>query len=275
MTETRTVGTGTEVVTEFLAAADGDVLAVLARPAAVRGLVTSLDDVAFDHQLRLITDESTARAIRSEFLTATRVVDLIEDGTVRLRTVSGDRAPLDALLIGPDRLASLLWSRDDRVGSLEADDGEFPATFRAEYDEVWEGAEEYSFRTPAYSRMLESLGERLGEGTQADLATALEADVTRRGLESNLDAVDVTILVAARNRHQLYELSRWGESSGLASPAKFSQAKQRLEDVGLLKTEKVPQERGRPRQRLVLAKGDLEDASVEELIGTAQSVTAS
>lgn len=275
MTEPRAVGAGTEVLAEFLSAAEGDVLAVLARPGAVRALVSAVDDVEFDHQLRLITDESTARAIRSQFLTATRVVDLIEAGTVELRTVPEDRTPLDALLIGPDRLASLLWTRDDRVGSLATDDGEFAATFRTEYDELWDGAEEYSFRTPAYSRMLESLGERLGEGTEADLATALEADVTKRGLESNLDAVDVTILVAARNRQQLYELSRWGESAGLASPAKFSQAKQHLEDVGLVGTEKVPQERGRPRQRLVLAKADLEEASVEELVSTAQSVTAS
>lgn len=52
---------------------------------------------------------------------------------------------------------------------------------------------------------------------------------------------------------QLYELSEWTETTGLASRAMVSSRKRRLESASLVATEKVSTGVGRPRQWLVLA----------------------
>ena len=61
------------------------------------------------------------------------------------------------------------------------------------------------------------------------------------------------LLAAARNEQLLYDVSRWGEEVGLASKATFSRTKTALENAGLVGTEKVPIDVGRPRLRLTLA----------------------
>jgi len=70
--------------------------------------------------------------------------------------------------------------------------------------------------------------------------------------DDTLDEVDLTLLAAAKHGVQLYEISRWGEDTGLASKATFSRAKNRLEDGGMIATEKVPIDVGRLRLRLML-----------------------
>jgi DNA-binding MarR family transcriptional regulator len=82
--------------------------------------------------------------------------------------------------------------------------------------------------------------------------------------------VTVSLLVAARNRELLYDISRWGEDVGLASKATFSRTKSQLEERGLLDTEKVPIDVGRPRLRLRLTDG-LAEAPVAELTRKARA----
>ncbi|MFB6186598.1 MAG: DUF5821 family protein, partial [Halobacteriaceae archaeon] len=84
-----------------------------------------------------------------------------------------------------------------------------------------------------------------------------------------------SLLVAAKNDVLLYNISKWGEDSGLASKATFSRTKSRLEEQGLIDTEKVPIDVGRPRLKLRLADPRLEEASPSELANVAQSVLAS
>ena len=61
---------------------------------------------------------------------------------------------------------------------------------------------------------------------------------------------------------------------GLASKATFSRMKGRLEEQGVIATEKVPIDVGRPRLRLRL--GDqLRDEEISDLPATAQKMLAS
>ena len=78
-------------------------------------------------------------------------------------------------------------------------------------------------------------------------------------------------LVGAKNQVQFYELGLWGESEGVASRAKFSREKQTLEEHGLIDTEKVPTDVGRPRQRLVLA-DRLAETDPPELVRSAREL---
>jgi hypothetical protein len=73
------------------------------------------------------------------------------------------------------------------------------------------------------------------------------------GRNEKSDEVALAILAGAKREVQLFELSTWGEDVGLASRATFSRVKIALEDRGVIETEKIPIDVGRPRQRLVLA----------------------
>jgi hypothetical protein len=84
-----------------------------------------------------------------------------------------------------------------------------------------------------------------------------------------LDEVAVSLLVAAKHEQLLYDISHWGEDEGVASKATFSRTKTNLEEQGLLETEKVPIDVGRPRLRLLLGNERLREADAEELVGVA------
>uniref|UniRef100_UPI001E4BF87B transcriptional regulator TbsP domain-containing protein n=1 Tax=Halegenticoccus soli TaxID=1985678 RepID=UPI001E4BF87B len=56
------------------------------------------------------------------------------------------------------------------------------------------------------------------------------------------------------------------------SKATFSRTKTRLEDMGLIDTEKVPIDVGRPRLRLKLGDDRLRQAGAGDLAGVAQSL---
>jgi predicted transcriptional regulator len=72
----------------------------------------------------------------------------------------------------------------------------------------------------------------------------------------------------------LYDLSKWGEDVGVASKATFSRVKTNLEEQGLLDTEKVPIDVGRPRLRLLLGDERLREADPEELPSVVREMLA-
>jgi len=99
----------------------------------------------------------------------------------------------------------------------------------------------------------------------------LDSLETARG-DDRLDEVTVSLLVAAKNEALLYDISKWGEDTGVASKATFSRTKTQLEEKGLIETEKVPIEVGRPRLRLTLADRRLQSADSDQIASAAQSI---
>ena len=61
--------------------------------------------------------------------------------------------------------------------------------------------------------------------------------------------------------------------STLASRATFSRKKTAFEEMGLIETEKVSIDVGRPRQRLVLGDERLQGVDAGELMGVVRSIT--
>ena len=126
-------------------------------------------------------------------------------------------------------------------------------------------------------RGVDLLGDRVELVVQVEVllgeVSFLEATETVDS-ESPLDEVAISLIVAAKNRVLLYDISKWGEDVGLASKATFSRTKTHLEDTGLIDTEKVPIDVGRPRLRLRFADEDLHDASIDDLLERARSRTA-
>lgn len=267
------VGSDEEVLAGVFSDASDEVLVVTPRLGVVAATARALDELDPPDNVRLLTDRSTGSRTRREFAVATRLVEFARRDLLALRSL--DAEVTTSLVLTSDRVASLVPLSDDETVALVTDDEEAVFELRGKYVGLWADATPVDLETPAYSDLLESLGERLGDDVEADVATVFESVPTTRGVADTLDEVDVTLLMAARNGKQFYELNRWGEDVGLASAATFSQAKQRLERAGLVTTEKVEREGvGRPRQRLVLSTDSLRDVPPAELVSAARSVLA-
>jgi len=227
---------------------------------------------AYDEELpsiSLLSDERTLKDVTDDFIPASNAANLVEAGDLELRVFDGDAR--SSMLVTENRTVALV-DVDDLVGGLITDDAEFTETAYDAVVDDWDDAEAFTLRTPAIDRVRQTLDEDISPDVEADFESVLESMETARGDGDGLDEVTVSLLVAAKNRELLYDISKWGEDVGVASKATFSRMKKKLEDLGLIDTEKVPLDVGRPRLRLKLADERLEDAPPAELASAAQSI---
>lgn len=224
-------------------AADDSLHVVDPDTAAVEALVDVLATATDPPETHVTTGEGTLKRATEDFLVASRAADLVTDETLSLNS---DETAGHTLLVADETVHAVVRA-DDRVAALSTDDGEFVETAARASQERAEAADQFSLRTPPLSRVRETLAETAGEKALADFDAALNACQ-----DAGVDVAEVTLslLVAARNDVLLYDVSRWGEDVGIASKATFSRTKSRLEEAGLIDTEKVPIEVGRPRLRL-------------------------
>jgi len=255
-----------EVLSVGLADADGSVLVVNPSREVVRHLVNQLGK-ADSPSVRLLADRGVLKDLTEDFLVASEVADLVENGTLSVRTLG--TVPRHSLLLSGSFALSLVESGQRAAGLVTTADP-FVADVNAEYDRRWEGAEPFRLRTPALSRVRETLAADISPAAAEDFDAMLGAVETARGNGDGLDEVEIALLVAANNGELLYDISRWGEDVSLASKATFSRSKNRLEDSGLLDTEKVPIDVGRPRLRLQLGSVAAESARPADIVDVAQ-----
>ena len=220
--------------------------------------------------VKLLAADSTLKEVARDFKLASAAADLRDAGQLDLRVHEGTD---NTLLVTEESVVAVV-AAGGRAAGLAADDASFIADAYEEYASVFADSETFGLRTPGITEVQESLASSLGDDTAADFDGVLASMDTARGDSDDLDEVTVSLLVAAKNRELLYDISKWGEDVGIASKATFSRTKSELEEAGLLNTEKVPIEVGRPRLRLTLGDDRLRDASAGELASVAQSVLA-
>jgi len=235
----------------------------------------SLIDVAAEHddlpQVRVLAEERTLKDVMDDFIVASNAAVLIENGVLDFRTV--EDGPENALLVTDDWVVAIV-DAGTQVAGLLSDEADFVSAANERFGNEWEAAEEYSLRTPSIERVRETLSEDIGPDAEEDFSNILASLETARGDGDGLDEVTISLLVAAKNEALLYDISKWGEDIGIASKATFSRTKTKLEDKGLLDTEKVPIDVGRPRLRLKLGDERLQGADNGELASAAQSLLA-
>ena len=247
----------------------GEIFAVGFTEDATEELIEVLTEMDDPPTVRLLARESVLKWLRSEFLLASATAELIAAETLSVRTTG---EPFEnVLLVSTESVVSLVPA-DERVAGLVSDDTEFVETVREHWASVWETGEEFALRTPARSVVHESLTAEFGPAVEADFQTMLGALDTARGDGDSPDEVVVSLLAAAKHEELLYDISKWGEEVGIASRATFSRVKNRLEEHGLIATEKVPIEVGRPRMRLVLGDERLREADAGELTSVAHGL---
>jgi hypothetical protein len=233
-----------DVVAGALARSE-ELLVVNPSRAVMAELVDRLADTEDPPRVRLFADPDVLKALLEGFVPAATLADLVADGVVAVRTLQS--VPRNSLLVSPGAVVALVPG-PDRAAGLTTTDGDFVSRTYERFDRRWAAAPDYELETPPLSRVRETLRGELGGEVAADFDRLLSAV----GDGSDPDAVTLCLLAAARNEQLLYDVSRWGEAVGLASKATFSRTKTALEEAGLVGTEKVPIDVGRPRLRLTL-----------------------
>jgi hypothetical protein len=252
--------------------ADSDGVTYLVNPTG--DTIEEFVEVAEGHEdlpeeVRMLADGRTVRKVMEDFIVASTAADLIDGGHLSIKTVEG--GPENSMFVTEDSVMALVTA-GDHVACLATGDGSFVREAYDNYDEEWTEAEDYSLRTPPISQVRETLSEDMSTDAEADFQEALSSLGTARGNGDGLDEVTISLLVAAKNEALFYDVSKWGEDVGVASKATFSRMKNELEDSGLIETEKVPVDVGRPRQRLTLSDARLEAASGGQLATVAETI---
>ncbi|WP_097007845.1 transcriptional regulator TbsP [Natronoarchaeum philippinense] len=259
-----------DILREMLAEADDELLLVNPSSEAIKSFVDVASTFDGDRPLvHLLADERTLKDVMDDFIIASNTADLVDADVLALRTT--EDPPGNSLLLTDDAVVALV-DAGSQIGGLVADDEDFVASARETYQNRWDGADEYNLRTPPITRVRETLSEEISPEAEDDFTNILDSLETARGDGDGLDEVTISLLVAAKNEALLYDISKWGEDVGIASKATFSRTKTKLEDMGLIDTEKVPIDVGRPRLRLKLGDDRLTGADNGQLATTAQSI---
>ena len=259
----------TELLRSALEGESGEVFGVGFNEEATEALIEILEDLDEPPKVRLLAQESVLKWLRSDFMRASAAAELIAAETLSLRATDD---PFENVLLVTEGQVISVVPAGERVAGLVTDDGEFVESARKRWQSVWEEAAEFDLRTPARSRVEESLATAFGPDVESDFQAMLGVLSTARGDEDGLDEVVVSLLAAAKHEELLYDISKWGEDSGVASKATFSRKKTQLEEMGLIATEKVPIDVGRPRLRLLLGDERLRGVDADELASAAQGV---
>lgn len=263
--------TNREVLAEGLADASGEPLFVNPTRGMLRDLVGMYRDDEGLPGLRILADAEPLKDLAGDFIVASALADLIDEGRFEVRTLS--EVPRHTVLVTDGFVLSLVEGQK-RVAGLGTGEEPFVSETFDEYGRRWDDAEAFSLRTPPLSHIRETLEADIGAAAVEDFDRILETLDRARGDGEGLDEVTISLLVAANNGELLYDISRWGEDIRLASKATFSRNKNLLEEAGLLDTEKVPIDIGRPRLRLLFADSTLQDATIEEIVERAEQELA-
>jgi hypothetical protein len=267
------LGTDVETVTDrLLDDASDDLYLINPTRDVLETVVETAGARASTPGIRVLAARRLLRDVMDDFIVASTTADLVEEGRLSLRTA--EDIPPETVFITPDRVVALVSLGEDTAG-ISTDEPDYVTEATADLEALWAAAESYSLRTPAMTRVEETLSDAVGDEVEGDFAAMLSSMETARGDGDGLDEVTVSLLAAAKNQVLLYDISRWGEDADVASKATFSRTKSTLEEKGLIETEKVPIDVGRPRLRLKLADDRLADADADELASVAQSVLAS
>ena len=258
-----------DILRTVLEDTDETLLVVNPSATAIEELVDVAGGLSDLPEIRLLGDESTLKDVMGDFILASNAADLVHEDALRLRVLEDENE--NSLLISPDQVVALV-NVGDTVAGLTTDDAEFVDVAYDKYTTTWEESSEFNLRTPPLSQVRSTLSADIGDGVEDDFTGVLSSLQTARGDGNGLDEVTISLLVAAKNEVLLYDISKWGEDVGIASKATFSRTKTRLEDMGLIDTEKVPIDVGRPRLRLKFGDERLYEANTDQLASVAQNL---
>lgn len=231
----------------------GDTLIINPSENMIKHIVSELIDNNDVGNIRVSVEESTFREIQREFLTATKAAELVDENVLDIRI--HDEFISGTVIITDDEMRC---ASDIGESIIITDEQSCIESVKEVSESLWDDSEYVKFRTPPLQYIYDSMRDELGDNVADDYKYVIE-NVDTFDNERGMDEVSAALLVSAKNNILLYDVSKWGEDSGVASKATFSRTKSRLEDNGYIQTEKVPIDVGRPRLRLQLKQNVFEE----------------
>jgi hypothetical protein len=196
----------------------------------------------------ILAPESTANRLEQSFPLNSKFKEILEQHTATFYAIAD--TPLPTAIIDEENVYYYV-----RMGEIEKfvklSSNDATAIFTKEFDSLLESAYCVEIDVPAWSELLTKLESIVGSQTRSEFEQLIEAAQLEE--MNSLDAVSVALIAAAQSGALTYDLGKWAEEVGVASKATISRRKTALEEDGIIYTENVPVEVGRPRQRLLLA----------------------
>lgn len=215
---------------------------------------------------RLLLTEATEQSALDDFLTASKLAELAADGiNVRITTEERSVAVTDG-----ERVIVPVGVPEQAAGLVDTDEV-FVEALTDAYENAWADASPFEPATPPLDRLLSELAAITSDDLKTDFEAVLAASDAIGERDDPIDVVMLALLVGARHGVQLYELSEWGDQTGLASKATFSRKKSVLEEQGLIETESIPIDVGRPRLQLHVADTGLDELNPADFLDEVRS----
>ncbi len=200
--------------------------------------------------VQVLTTNDALAPIKDDFRLATRLSGLLASEAADLR-VTDD--PIQNSLVVTDREIASVIKTNDGYTNVSAQGQQLVESIQEQIHRQWRAGSAPTIRIPPQQDLLDSLETEFNTDVVADFQELMEV-VSVADIEAGKRAgVIVSLLTAARNDLLQYDISNWGQDIGLASVATFSRLKQDLLDAGIIETERVPIDVGRPRLRLTPA----------------------
>lgn len=196
----------------------------------------------------ILAPESTANRLEQSFPLNSKFKEILEQHTATFYAIAD--TPLPTAIIDEENV--YYYARMGEIKKfVKLSSNGASAIFTKEFDSLLESAYRVEIDIPAWSELLIKLESIVGQQTRLEFEQLIEAAQLEE--MNSLDAVSVALIAAAQSGALTYDLGKWAQEVGVASKATISRRKTALEDDGIIYTEKVPVEVGRPRQRLLLA----------------------
>lgn len=219
--------------------------------------------------LRILTHERTLEEAIDDQLTALGLASAVTADALTIRVLQAESdAPRQRAQLSPLVLTEQQVAASVRPGVVTDTDADYVNRVEARYERLWERAtlREHFARMPSIEQVTEAGQDLLSDAFVDDLFDALEHVGTLGATADPIDLADVVFGLAAKHEVTQYMVGEFCEAAGLMSKAKISRTKSFYEDVGLMGTERVPQDVGRPRNRPVFADDTLQSADVATLL---------
>lgn len=199
-------GTRGEVLTSAVATTDGKQSIRCGETSSLLAVLDALEEESGPTSVRLLAIDSAVRNVTRDHVTATRFADLIASEAVTVRVLDDDRT-VQTVLVGDDVAVAIVTDLPTVAVGVPTRDSDVVDACRRGIETFWADADNYEPEPLTYSELVESVHEKFGDETAADLERAIQTPGVR-GLDDTPDLVDLLVLLAARHRHQFYELTQ-------------------------------------------------------------------
>jgi hypothetical protein len=196
---------------------------------------------------RLLLSEAAAESLVDKFPLNSKLNEHLESRDLEIRTTDAEPLPM-AVVSEQSHFLGVEFADLHRFVGVQ--DEEFREAFVETFESEFERSDPISLSVPPWGELLNRMEEIVGPETRAQYIRLIDTAAA-----NDIDAVDevaVAIIATALGGGLQYDISKWGEEVNVASKASFSRRKTKLEDDGVITTEKVPVDVGRPRLRLRL-----------------------